>query len=263
MKLEEIISAIEKWCPLDLQESWDNSGFQIKLGNPEIRAVLVSMEVTDQVISEAAASGAGLIICHHPLLFSPLKAIDSKSVTGNYICRLIEEQISVYASHTPFDKCAGGNNDDLAQRLHLRETALLPGDATGICRMGMVNEDYTLERYARQVADWLSQDVRQYRFTGDPTDKVERVALCTGSGSEFMEAAFEAGCDLLITGDVKYHTAQLAKEMGMNLLDIGHYGSEIIVSENMTSWLRDHTSLQIIKSKVSLNPFTVADCGPF
>lgn len=259
MKLEKIAEVIEEKSPLYLQESWDNSGFQIKLGNPDISRTLVSLEITDSIISEAREIGAKLIVCHHPMFFTPVRQIDETQVTGNYICRLIEERISVYASHTPFDKCAGGNNDYLAGLLHLKDVGPLPGEDTGICRMGTVDGDCTLGEYVCQTAEWLHQDVRMYRLTGDPMDKVQQVALCSGAGAEYMETACEAGCDLFITGDVKYHTAQKAREMGMNLLDIGHFGSEIIFTANMADWLRKNTDLMIMEAKSDSNPFTVIE----
>lgn len=259
MKLEEIACIIEERSPLDLQESWDNSGFQIKLGNPDITRVLVSLEVTDSVISEAEKYGAELIVCHHPMFFAPVRKVDDKSVIGNYICRLIKSGISVYATHTPFDKCDGGNNDYLASKLHLKYVEQLPGDETGICRMGMTDGDYTACEFVRRTAEWLSQDVRQFRLTGDMMDRVEKVGICTGAGAEFMEIACEAGCDLFVTGDVKYHTAQLAREMGMNVLDIGHYGSEILFTENMAEWLRRGTGLMVFEAADCRNPFTVIE----
>ncbi|MGN1414555.1 MAG: Nif3-like dinuclear metal center hexameric protein [Anaerovoracaceae bacterium] len=259
MKLDEIARLIEKRSPLGLQENWDNSGFQIKLGNPDITRVLVSLEVTDSVISEAEAYGAELILCHHPMIFAPVHNIDDKSVIGNYICRVIKSGISVYATHTPFDKCAGGNNDYLASKLHLNHVEPLPGDETGICRMGLTDGEYTVCEFVRQTANRLSQDVRQYRVTGDVLDRVKTVGICTGAGAEFMETAYEAGCDLFVTGDVKYHTAQLAREMGMNVLDIGHYGSEILFTENMAEWLRRETGLKVFEAEDCRNPFVVIE----
>ena len=92
-------------------------------------------------------------------------------------------------------------------------------------------------------------------FCGDLYHNAGKIGLCTGAGSEFIHAAKEAGCDLFITGDVKYHTAQTAKEMGLNVLDIGHYGSEKIFTDNMASYLRNNCDIEIIKSTEDLNPF--------
>jgi len=92
-------------------------------------------------------------------------------------------------------------------------------------------------------------------FTGYLDSQVKKVGLCSGAGADFIEQAKSAGCDLFITGDLKYHQAQKAKELGINVLDIGHYGSENIFTENMAAYLRNNTDLEIIESKSDLNPF--------
>lgn len=259
MRLGEIAAIIEEKSPLSLQEDWDNSGFQIRLGNPEIGSILVAMEITDSVIDEAAAARVKLVVTHHPLIFGGIKKVDNNDITGNYICRLIEAGISVYSSHTPFDKCAGGNNDYLGNLLYLKDLQPLTGEGSGICREGLVDGECSVAEYISQIERWLGLDRRLFRFTGNLEDRVEKVGLCTGAGAEFLETARDAGCDLFITGDVKYHTAQQARETGMNLLDLGHYGTEYIFTENMAAWLRAHLSqdVAVIESQVDLNPFLV------
>lgn len=259
MRLNDIAALIEEMSPLSLQEGWDNSGFQIKLGNPEISRILVAMEVTDSVIDEAVSEGAKLIVTHHPLIFGKIKSVDDNDVTGNYLCRLIQAGISVYSSHTPFDKCEGGNNDYLGKLLHLRDLELLPGDDSRICRVGLVDGDCSVEEYVLQISKWLNLDKSLIRFTGCLQDKVEKVGLCSGAGADFLELARDADCDLFITGDVKYHTAQFAKETGMNLLDLGHFGTEYLFTENMAARLREKilSGVTVVESKVDLNPFMV------
>ena len=83
------------------------------------------------------------------------------------------------------------------------------------------------------------------------------MGLCTGSGAEFIQCAMKDDCDLFITGDLKYHSAQTAKEMGINVLDIGHYGSEKIFADNMSDYLSKNTDIEIIKSRVNINPFSL------
>ena len=92
-------------------------------------------------------------------------------------------------------------------------------------------------------------------FCGNLDEVVTKVGLCTGAGSDLMELALKEGCQLFVTGDVKYHTAQTAKELGINLLDIGHHGSEKIFVENMANYLRSNTNLEIVESTENLNPF--------
>ncbi len=255
MKADKLQQIIEEFAPLDLQESWDNSRFQIKLNNVEISRVLIAMEVTNRVIDEAIDKKIDVIVTHHPMLFSPVKSVDDNNFIGNYIVKLIKNNISVYSSHTPFDKVKGGNNDYLAKLLHLCDVDTIPSDESGFCRMGTVDGECTIGEYIDQVSKWLKIDKCFMGFCGNVNEVVTKVGLCTGAGAEFMEIAAAEGCDLFITGDVKYHTAQTARELGLNLLDIGHYGSEKIFVENMANYLRNMTDLEIIESTENLNPF--------
>ena len=259
MKLNELAEKIESFSPLTLQEPWDHSGFQIRLGNPYLNKILVALEITHAVIDEAIQRGVKIIVTHHPMLFSPITLVDNNNIIGNYIDRLVKADISVYSSHTPFDKCEGGNNDYLGKLLHLNHLKRIVQDQSGFCRCGYVDRDCSILEYIDQISMWLKLDRRLISFTGNLADKVKMVGLCSGAGSDFLEIAKEAGCDLFITGDVKYHTAQLACEMGMNLLDIGHFGSEKIFTENMSAKLRAcmEDDIEIIESKVDLNPFVI------
>lgn len=260
MKTRELQGIIEDMAPLSLQEDWDNSGWQILLsdgpdGGEEINSVLVAMEVTSKVIEEASCCGADVIVAHHPLIFGSLNKIDRNDITGNLVIKLIESDISVYASHTPFDKCEGGNNDYLAGILRLLDISPMKTDLSGYCREGFVDGECSIGEYIEQVCSWLRISRDMVSFCGDLYHNAGKIGLCTGAGSEFIHAAKEAGCDLFITGDVKYHMAQTAKEMGLNVLDIGHYGSEKIFTDNMASYLRNNCDIEIIKSTEDLNPF--------
>jgi len=260
VRLEEIAEIIEQRAPLHTQESWDNSGWQIRVGNPEITRVLVALEVNGEVAAEAENCGAQLIVCHHPLIFGGIRSVDDKNVTGNIICRLVQKGISVYATHTPFDKCEGGNNDYLADLLGLAEIGLIPGDESGICRMGNLAQPKTVREIINGLGDKTGQDVRSYRLIGNPETRIARIGMCTGAGAEFMDAAAAAGCGLFITGDVKYHTAHHGRDLGLAVLDMGHFGSEQIFTENMASLLRDaQKTCEVLESRVCLNPFTIVD----
>ena len=100
MKIEKLAEIIEKTSPLDLQEQWDNSGFQIKFDGAEIKKVLVAMEITDEVIDEAELLEVGAIVTHHPLIFGSIKAVNDESFIGRRLIKLIKNDISLYAMHT-------------------------------------------------------------------------------------------------------------------------------------------------------------------
>ena len=105
MRIDDFIEKLENIAPPETQEEWDNSGWQIKLIDGEISKVMVALEINRQVIYDAVLNNVELIITHHPLIFSGIKKVDCNDITGDYIAKLIKHGISVYSTHTPFDKC--------------------------------------------------------------------------------------------------------------------------------------------------------------
>lgn len=257
MNKKKLIQLIEEFCPSQTAEVWDNCGFQIDCGSEEINRILVSLEVTAEVIEEAKTLNADLILTHHPLLFNGIKKIERSDVIGAYVISLIRSGISVYSCHTSFDKLSGGNNDYVGHILELTDIRPFDRD-NGFCRKGKTAFDVTFMELIHRAAEAFSIDERHFRWVGDLTRPVETVGWCTGAGSDFLKDAVEEGCDLFITGDLKYHEAQLAKEMGMCVLDAGHYGSEKIFAENMAVLLQqrcENDDVEIIQSDIDINPF--------
>ena len=257
MKLNAFIKEIEKIAPLSLMEEWDNSGIQLRCKD-SCKKVLVALEINDDVIDEAIMNKCDLILTHHPLIFFPEKSVDINNITGNYICKLIKNDISVYSSHTPFDKCKGGNNDYLAKILGIQGVKSLSGDDTNITRVGKLREEISLIDFVNFAVEKVGYPKEFVRFTGHPDRKIRKIGLCTGAGSDFIDLAVKNKCDLFITGDVKYHEAVNAKANGIAVLDLGHYGTEYLFKDNIISLFEDKKDVpKLIKSKVDGNPFTL------
>lgn len=265
MKIRKIISLIENIAPLDSQEEWDNSGVQIMTDDGNVSRILVALEITDEVISEAKDFGAEMIITHHPLIFGGTDNVSVEDVTGRYILELVSSGISVYASHTPFDKAPGGNNDWLAEKIDLQN---VEGFSEGVSfdmigRCGDLTAPLSLFDLSMMVSTRMDIPFEQIRTVGDVTETINRVAICTGAGADLADKALENGCDVLITGDVKYHDAQNAKAKGLCLIDAGHYGTEKTFAENFADKLRKEllnagdTETMIIESSVDIYPFSV------
>lgn len=257
MKKDELIRVIESFCPSETAEEWDNCGFQINCKGEDIKCVLVTLEVTSEIIEEAIAEGADFILTHHPLLFQGVKKIDHDDVIGNYILRLIENNISVYSCHTSFDKLAGGNNDYIGALLELADVRPFDHD-NGFCRKGNTLFETTFLEVVHKAAESFGIDERHFKCVGNLSTAIDTIGWCSGAGSEFIHAAYEEGCDLYITGDLKYHEAQMAKELGICVLDAGHYGTEKIFAENMADFLRAGCKvedIEIIESMTDINPF--------
>jgi len=252
METEKIIELLEKKAPLYLAENWDNPGLIIGRRNKEVKKVLVALDVTDAVAKEAAEKKAEMIITHHPLIFGTVKKINDDTSLGKRIMFLIENGISHYAMHTNLDTAFGGTNDTLAEILGLENIEPLTvsneqnGVPNGLGRKGELKEETTFGEFAQLVKAKLHLDT--ITVVGDTKKTVSKVGLCTGTGMEFFEAAAANGCDTYITADVKFHEAQKAVEQEINLIDATHYGTENIIVQVISGYLRKNTDLEVIES---------------
>ena len=114
MKTKDFINKMDKICPTELAEEWDNCGIQIEAGE-SVSKVLVALEVTNKVLDEAKELGVDMIVTHHPLFFGSFNTITGEILPGRYAIDLIKNGISVYSAHTNFDIMNGGNNDFIAK----------------------------------------------------------------------------------------------------------------------------------------------------
>jgi len=258
--MRECRKILNEIAPESLQESWDNCGMQIDMGRESVERILVCLEITKDVVNEAIEENVDLIVTHHPLLFHSIKQIDKNTVIGSYLIDLIFTGISVYSSHTAFDTADGGNNDDLANRLGLLDiTQMKPNtgkEERAMGRMGYLPRPMSLSSFADVLVQVLEYG-GSLRISGDADKIISKVGLCTGAAGEFIEDAALCGCDVYITGDVKHHEAQMAKEMGLCLIDAGHFGTEHLFRKNMATQLREKINdrVVIIESKIDLNPY--------
>ena len=241
MRIEEIIKIMESIAPLSLAADWDNCGIQIHVGKTDIRKVMTALEISKEVICEAKEKNVDMIITHHPLIFRAIENIDNNTVTGKHIIELINAGISVYSAHTNFDEAEGGNNDYLASLLELK------------------NGEFSREMSFHEACEYVKErlNLTGIKTVGDRDTIIKKVGLCAGSGSDKIKEAIAAGCDLFITGDIKYHDARYAKEAEVCMIDAGHYGTEKFFAENLAAKLADAVEgkLEIIRSEADSEPF--------
>ncbi len=244
IKLKDIIEKLEKLAPPSLAEKWDNVGLMIGDFDQPVRNIYVCLDVTSENVQKAIDFGADLIISHHPLLFKPLKRVVESDVNGGIIRLLIRNNISVYSMHTNFDKADGGMNDLLAEKLGLCEIRKydesecldeLMNPTENIGRVGILKESLTMEEFANMVS--ASLNCSNIKFVGDPCDSVKTVAVCSGAGGDCIYNAYRSGADVYVTSDVRHHEAQLASELGIGLIDAGHFETENIFCEFLLSFL--------------------------
>lgn len=256
----EFKESIELIAPQFLMEEWDNSGIQIKTSDKNIEKILIALEITGDVIDEAIENEVDLIITHHPLIFKEICKIDIDDIVGRYINKLVMKNISVYSAHTTFDKAIGGNNDYLISLINVKMSRTVGTGNFGELEIGrLLNlaKPLKIDDIVSIIENKLEIPAFEIKKVGRTDKEIIKIGVCTGSGASLINDALENGCDLLITGDIKYHDAQHAKEMGLCLIDAGHYYTERIFPENFAAKLTKllGEKVKIIESKINLNPF--------
>ena len=187
----------------------------------EIHSVLLTTDVTTDVVNEAIVSGCDLIISHHPLLFHGLKQVCGQTPQARIVEMAIKHDIAVYSAHTSLDSVAGGINTRLADKLGITDYRFLT--ETGLGVIGRLSEPMSYEAFIEHVRRTLH--TTYIRYTSPAKEKVETIALCGGSGAEFIEEAIAQGADIYLTADCKYHEFQDSEDR-IGLIDIDHWISE-------------------------------------
>lgn len=249
MLLKEIISIIHKHYPPQLAYEWDNSG--LILGDPDrnINKLLLSLDVTPATLEEAIEARADCIISHHPFLFSGIQSITANSFHGKIILKAAEHKIALFAAHTNMDTAPQGINQKLSKLFGLKNSVAIEGNTqiedAGLGQIGTV-EPTTLLALCQKTKELLH--VPHLRFSGEPNQIIHKIAIGSGSCSELIPNAIQLGADVMITGDLKYHTCLEFASKDFSIIDAGHFPTEQIAIDMFYQLLRD-CDIEIVKSK--------------
>ena len=225
----DILKYTETIAPRNMKMDWDNVGLLCGSKTTEVSKILVALDPFEHVCREAADWGAELIVTHHPIIFQAMKAITDDTSIGRSILQLCRHGIAAINAHTNLDQAPGGVNDVLARTLGLQDVEVInasgvdaEGNEWGLLRCGQVQEQ-TLQDFLQNVKDQLGCKGLRYVDGGRP---VRRVAVGGGSCASGMLDALDAGCDTFVTADVKYNQFWDAQDLGLNLIDAGHFHTE-------------------------------------
>lgn len=253
--VQQIYEEMQRIAPLALAESWDNPGLLVDCGG-EVSRVLVTLDITPEVVEEAARKGCGLIVSHHPVIFSPLKKLSGQDVAF----QLVKNGISAICMHTNLDAADGGVNEVLAGIFGMRE---MEAFAEGCGRVGSI-EPITVPELAKKAQKELASRCNQ-PFNGpevqvkfaDTGKTVRRLAVISGAGGSLFEDAIAQGADCLLTGEANHHHAIDAKRLGLSLIAAGHYATEFPVTAAVAEKLRTaFPELGILVSEDARDPYT-------
>lgn len=235
MTVSELYHKLDAMIPASLSCEWDNDGLMCESDpNREVRRVVFALDVTDEVIQYAASKEADVIISHHPLLFRPLRGLNFSSPGGRKLIRLMHSGIAVFSFHTRLDRMQGGVNDVLAELLGLRDLSVFGDEETpDIGRIGTV-EETSVQEFADRVRALLGTPAMQVVDLSKP---VRRVAVVGGDGKDFIPDAMAAGADLYLTGTLSYNSMIDAADLGLQLIEAGHYYTEVPVLTRLREWV--------------------------
>lgn len=225
---EDVIQYLEDLSPTSFAEGWDNVGLLVGRREKQIQALMLCVDVTESVISQAIQMGVSMIISHHPLFFSGEKRITSDHFLGARLIDLIQADICVYAMHTNFDVM--GMADAAAERLRLLDTKVLQVTyedeiaTEGIGRVGKLMGTMTLGEVATLTKEAF--EVSHVKVFGDPDTLCCEVAICPGAGKSLAKDVLRTDADVYVTGDIDHHTGIDLVAQGVCVIDAGHYGVE-------------------------------------
>ena len=256
LTVAEVARFLDAFAPPSLAESWDNVGLLVGKHEQPVRRIMTCLTITPTSAKEAVASQADLIVSHHPLPFRPLKRLTAETSEGRLLLELIGAKISVYSPHTAFDSAQQGINQRLATGLQLEEIApLVPGTelGQGAGRYGRLQAAIPLSGLVARVKQLLA--INNIQAVGPLQRRVERVAVACGSAGELLAAANAAGCDCLVTGEMRFHACLEAESLGMGLVLAGHFASERFAVEALAGVLAEKfPSLQVWPSQQETDP---------
>jgi len=255
MNGNDIKRIFEEIYPTSFAYNWDNVGLQVGTLNKDINNILLSLDLTEEVIKEAIKKSVELIIVHHPMIFSGIKSIKTDSPIGKMISLLIKNDITLYVAHTNFDISNRGMNRILADMLDIHDQEILEytTDDEGLGIIGNISEKTDMSTVINNIKSVFN--ISTAKLIGDINKKVKRIAIAGGSGSSLINLAKVNKADLYISGDITYHHALEAKSIGLNVLDIGHNIEKNALPKLQSILCGLMPECEILLSEINTNPY--------
>ena len=247
VNVQQVLEILQQLAPTELACSWDNVGLLVDAGKP-VTSIMTTLDITADVVQEAAAKGCELIVSHHPVIFDPLRRITAQDVPA----MLLQNGISAICMHTNLDAAPGGVNDVLADLLRIDENRRNFADNCG--RIGTLNVPTT----AQQLAEYCSRMLHTRCKFVEADRPIETLAEVSGAGGSYLQQAIDEGADCLVTGEATHHIALLAKQKGVGLVVAGHWGTEhpvvFAVAEALTARLPKE--IAVTPSSADVDPYS-------
>ena len=261
VKIKEVLSALEQFAHLPLQEDYDNAGLQIGLTETEVSGALLCLDVTEAIVDEAISLGCNLIVSHHPLIFHKLAHITDEDYVQRVVRKAITNNIAIISMHTNMDAAEGGVNFKIAEKLGLQDVRFFGHTQSVVNSEGKTvngGEGVIGSFAGPQAADDLIINIKK-TFGVECVQAnqllrrpIKKVALCGGAGSFLLNSAIRSGADAFITGEMHYHEF-FGHEQQIQICVIGHYQSEQFTSEIFREII-DKLEVKTYITKINTNP---------
>ncbi len=243
IKVSDIYSFIDSVAPFESQADFDNSGYMTGDKNALVKRILVSLDLTSSVLTEAKEFGADLIVTHHPLIFNPLENVMSNSLAY----KVISSGISIISAHTNLDIAENGVNATLIETLGFKN--YFNSDKDPFLKIAEV-EPISSKKLISLVSEKLNTSVQH----NSVKKTVKTVGFCSGAGSPCFYSAIEEGADAFITGEAKYNMFIDADESNILLIAAGHYETENIIVPVLCEMLKKQFPEIEVKPSNEKNP---------
>jgi dinuclear metal center YbgI/SA1388 family protein len=256
MLVADLVTAMETLAPPALAEAWDNVGLLIGDRADELHGVLVTIDVSAEVIDEALGLGCSALVAYHPPIFQALRSLGPADLA----LQLARAGLSVYSPHTALDVAAGGTNDVLAEALGLREVQVLrrtTATGAGLGRVGLLASPIRVAELVARVKRALGID--HVLLAGRDDRIVDTLAVGAGAGASLLDDARRVGADAIVCGELGHHDALRAVRFGLTALCTLHSNTERIALGSLATRLRAALgpSVPVHQSKRDGDPFRV------
>jgi dinuclear metal center YbgI/SA1388 family protein len=245
----QLAEIIELRYPKSLAVDWDVVGFVTNNSDIEVSNILLTIDVTEEVIAEAIEKSIDLIISHHPLILDPNEISDIQTKRIQLRQKMEENNIALYVAHTNADIAQGGVNDSLAKVLGLQNV-----EAFGVekmARKGNLTTQITLREFVNLLSDKLPQVKSSIQVCGKLDSKVSKVGLCGGSGSSLLEEMRKEEVDVFVTADLKHHAVSDNENMnGPALVSVSHWASEWVWLPELEQQLKTDLAQKQFNSRI-------------
>lgn len=246
MTIGEFYSELVRRYPESLRCQWDNDGMMCSgdLSAP-VKRIMVALDATAYTIDAAAEAGCNVLLTHHPLLFRGVKSVTEDNLSGGRILRALKKDVSVISLHTRLDAGECGVNDTLASLIGLTDTEPFgDADSPTIGRIGTLDESLPLNELARRVKNTLTAPCVTVTPSNSDPRPVRRIAVLGGAGKDLIAPALSRGADALVTGEVGYNARIDGAEMGLSIIEAGHFYTENPVVFRLSNLAREITGAE-------------------